>query len=132
MSMNIRQHRVNSDAFKEAVAKRESRRQGAAKAVETKHAKLHAEILEKCNHIEVERIHIKKLRRQAISDKQDWYDYQASMRSYNCDYRCAKNADESTVRRWMVNYIRHNLTQYDDVLYEMSGRVGCHAEYYHY
>ena len=123
---------MQTDEFKEAVAKRESRRQGAAKAVETKRAKLHAEIEEKCKQITVERLTIKKVRKYAISDKQDWYDYQASMRSYNCDYRCAKNADESTVRRWMVNYIRHNLTQYDDVLFEMCGRVGCHDEYYHY
>ena len=32
----------------------------------------------------------------------------------------------------MVNYIRLNLTSYDAVLYEMSGRVGCHDEYKRY
>lgn len=123
---------MQTDEFKEAVKKRESRRQGAAKAVETKRAKLHAEILEKCKHIKVRRWDLTKLRRQTISDKQAWYNYQSMLRDGRCEYRDADTADDDTVQRWMVNFIRHNLTEYDDVLYEMSGRVGCHDEYYHY
>ena len=123
---------MQTDAFKEAVEKRAGRRNGAQKAVETKKQKLHAEIEEKIKRIKVKRYDLKQVRGQTISDKQDWYDYQASMRSYNCEYRCAKTADEATVRRWMVNYIRHNLTKYDDVLFDMSGRVGCHDEYDNY
>jgi hypothetical protein len=32
----------------------------------------------------------------------------------------------------MVNYVRHNLTNYEEELYYMSGKVGCHEEYYFY
>ena len=117
---------MQTDEFKEAVAKRESRRQGAAKAVETKRAKLHAEIEAKIQKIKVKVLPMGQLRDKAIADRQAWYD----MDWENC---CdASSADESTVKRWMVNYVRHNLTSYDDVLYRMSGKVGCHNEYLTY
>ena len=117
---------MQTDEFKEAVQKRESRRQGAAKAVETKRAKLHAEIEAKIQKIKVEVLTIGQLRNEAIADRQAWYD----MDWENC---CdAASADEPTIKRWMVNYVRHNLTSYDDVLYRMSGKVGCQDEYLTY
>ena len=41
-------------------------------------------------------------------------------------------ADRDTVRRWMVNYIRHNLTRYDEFLYEARGRTGIRFAYPEY
>ena len=38
----------------------------------------------------------------------------------------------NTVKRWIVNYIRHKLTNYDENLYNLSGRVGCHKAYSEY
>lgn len=117
---------MQTDEFKKAVAKRESRRQGAAKAVETKRAKLHAEIETKIQKIKVEVLPMSQLRDEAIADRQAWYDMDWEN---DCD---AASADEPTIKRWMVNYVRHNLTSYDDVLYRMSGKVGCHNEYLTY
>lgn len=34
------------------------------------------------------------------------------------------DVDEPTLRRWAVNYLRHELTVYDGALEELSGRVG--------
>jgi hypothetical protein len=33
-------------------------------------------------------------------------------------------ADKETLTRWKVNYIRHNLTSYDDELLSLYGRTG--------
>lgn len=38
--------------------------------------------------------------------------------------RDASSADEKTVRRWMVNYLRHQCTFYDGHLRTLKGRVG--------
>ena len=117
---------MQTDEFKDAVKKRESRRQGAAKAVETKRAKLHAEIEAKIQKIKVKVLPMSQLRDEAIADRQAWYDMDWD------NYCDATSADEPTIKRWMVNYVRHNLTSYDDVLYRMSGKVGCHIEYLTY
>jgi len=122
---------MRTKAFKESLKGREKRRQGAARAVETKKAKLHEEVEEQIKQIQVKRINIAKLRQRALDDKQDWYDYQSMLRS-NLDFKSAYDADEATIERWMVNYIRHNLTNYDEDLYEMAGKVGCHEEYMNY
>lgn len=40
------------------------------------------------------------------------------------DYRDGSNADDATKRRWAVNYIRHNLCQYDESLEGVAGKIG--------
>ena len=39
---------------------------------------------------------------------------------------------DEVLNRWMVNFIRHNLTEYDDVLYDAKGKVGIGDEYIRY
>lgn len=39
-------------------------------------------------------------------------------------YKDVHEADEDTLIRWIVNYIRHNLVDYDNFLYKISGKVG--------
>ena len=72
--------------------------------------------------ISVERIPLDKLRTLALDDKQDWYDL-------NLSERFAYDADENTVRRWMVNYVRHNMTMYDNLLIDWKGLVGIRNMY---
>lgn len=42
-----------------------------------------------------------------------------------------ERAGEETIQRWVVNYIRHELTDYDEFLYEMRGHEGFHREQYY-
>ena len=107
------------------------RREGAAKAVVTKETKLAQEVDKKIQQISVRIIDYGKLMQDTVQSKQDWYEYQAEMRE-SYDYRDASSADYATQQRWAVNYIRHELTEYDSNLYDMSGKVGCYKEYSRY
>ena len=129
---------MESEEFQEELAQ-ESTRSKAAKAaakkgVATKKSKLMAEVREKIKEIKVTPVEDSELVDDTLAAKQSWYNYNASMRerySYD-DYRDAYSADAGTVRRWVVNYIRHNLTEYDENLYDMAGKVGCHEAYHVY
>ena len=53
---------------------------------------------------------------RTIEAKRQWYDY--------CWKEFDENVDSEPLKRWVVNYIRHNLVRYDDGLYEMRGKTG--------
>lgn len=122
---------LESEEFKVAFDKNKNRRAGAAKAVLTKQTKLHEEISQKIERISVKRIGFDALLSRTLFEKQDWYDYQSAIRN-RAEERNAYSADKQTKCRWMVNYVRHNLTEYDDTLYAISGKTGCHTEYLRY
>ena len=120
---------MGTPEFLDAQKGRAARRAGAQKAVETKRDKLMAQVAEKIKEIRVDASYSDaQLREDAIDDRQAWYDYIAAERGmWNDSY--AGDADESTIRRWVVNFIRHSLTDYDEDLYGMAGKVGCHEGY---
>ncbi|MCD8018707.1 MAG: hypothetical protein LUF92_03725 [Clostridiales bacterium] len=117
---------MKDDRFIIAQEKRLKRQEAAKKAVETKTNKLRKEFDSLQENIVVKRIPMQKLKKRTLENKQDWYDYQRELRDYVDEYYNAYEADEETVNRWMVNYIRHNMTSYDDGIYELHGRVGRH------
>ncbi len=41
-----------------------------------------------------------------------------------------KPNDISTLNRWVVNYIRHNLVNYSSMLYQLRGKIGKEKAYY--
>lgn len=112
--------------------KANKRRKGAKKAVLTRAAKLHTEVTNKIEQISVKQLSLEELKENTLSEKASWYSYQQTLRRNHDDERDPYSADQSTVTRWEVNYIRHNLTSYDALLYEMSGKVGRHEEYMRY
>lgn len=59
------------------------------------------------------------LKNHALSAKQDWYDLHDSIMP-----RDAYSADEQTTKRWMVNYLRHECTDYDSILCDFKGKIG--------
>lgn len=61
-----------------------------------------------------------------------------SYEEYNGDYErteqelemfCFRRPNDDTLNRWCVNYIRHQLTTYDDGLYDLIGKIGRDAAY---
>lgn len=121
---------MQSDSFAEAKAKSDRRKAAAKRSVVTKTVNLDQRIEQVLADLEIKVIPMDELRQRTLESKQAWYDYQAMMRDYDYCDRNAYDAGEPTVERWMVNYIRHNLTIYDHTLYDMSGKTGKDVVYY--
>lgn len=119
---------MKNPVFQEWIKKREKRQAAAEKAVETKWAKLRAAMDEFIESIKIEKVDIDVLRTAAIEAQQDWYYEQYYMRGKGY-VKDAYSADEDTVKRWMVNFVRHEMTTYDEQLYYMKGKVGVHDMY---
>ena len=102
---------MDTDAFREAASKAERRKAAASKGVDTKrkNAELLAEELIAAIH--VQRIELPELEKLALASQQRWYDFQ---RRGEIEF-----PDRETVDRWMVNYIRHELCDYDASLYTL-------------
>ena len=107
---------METDEFKVMAAKSAARKQASAKAVETKRQK--AELLtdELIKSIKVRRWSMAVLERKTLDDKELW-----NLEHGNYDMPMP---DAKTLERWMVNFIRHNLCEYDDSLEELFGLVG--------
>ena len=87
------------------------------RSANTKRSKLLLEI--ESLKIFIEKLNLTKLEKLAIQAKKD-FDF--SIENFENDYT---NIDKNTLDRWMVNYIRHNLTNYDlfvDNLYKKIGK----------
>lgn len=102
---------MDTDAFLEAAAKAERRKAAASKGIDTK--RKNAEVLaeELIAAIRVQRIELLELERLTLDAQQRWYDFRGRGE--------IELPDRETVNRWMVNYIRHDLCEYDDSLYSL-------------
>jgi len=116
---------MQTKEFQEAKEKADKRKMSAQKAVITKTDKLLEDIEKKILEIEVVKVNDKKLRKDTLAAKEVWY----MVHDIPSD---VYSVDAETMNRWIVNYIRHNLTSYDEELYLMSGKVGCHIAYVRY
>lgn len=102
---------MDTDAFREAAAKAKRRKAAASKGVDTK--RKNAEVLadELIAAIHIQRITLPELEKQALASQQRWYDFRGRGE--------IEFPDREDVDRWMVNYIRHELCEYDDSLYTL-------------
>lgn len=112
--------------FAQLKEKAEKRKISAKKAVETK-INTTMDIADTFS-VTVERIDLEDLEEFTLEEKQYWYD-----NNWNSDYyRNAYSADEETIKRWMVNFIRHNLSDYEEQLEILEGRTGKNKGYWHF
>lgn len=112
--------------FKEYAEKKAKRSQASKKAVETKKQKT-MELLPTMS-LEIERVDLDTLRNWTLNEKWQWYQYTEQYEradSVDC-------ADEETILRWELNFIRHNLTNYDDELQKIFGKIGKDNVYWLY
>lgn len=117
---------MESEEFKTRRETADRRKASAAKGV-AKRREQTSRMFDDCiSQIEVEVIPIKDLRRLAIEAKRRAYEAHGRLDSR------PEEADRETQQRWMVNYIRHNLTRYDADLYAGKGMVGIGEEYERY
>lgn len=112
-------------AFKEWKTKCLKRKEAAAKGVATKKAKLIQQIQSINIYVEKE----KNVLKNAI---ESYNDYQFFKRDFSdsCDfYLASQNSDQDFLDRIIVNYIRHNLTSYDEDLDHIFGKTGKELAY---
>lgn len=107
-----------TDAFRAARKRASQRSGGAQKAIETKRTKLmqQAQDME----VSVTQFTPDDVREQAIDDYNAW---QIERERFD-EEPASRSSDAAFLERIAVNYIRHNLTRYDEHLEEVAGRVG--------
>lgn len=113
----------SSREFIDFKSKLRKRIEGAEKAVETKYKKLKEEI--DCFDYHIPVFEKKELLEAAIKA---YNNYQFEIENYDKD--ASINSDWEFLIRITNNYIRHNLTDYEDYLYKIEKRVGKYSAYY--
>lgn len=108
--------------FKIEMEKVERRRLSASKAVQTKTKKTLDFIDSKIDLIEVQKIDNNTLLEDTLHHRREFYECEDAI----------EEVDKNTLDRWIVNYIRHELTDYDEQLYNIRGMVGVNKAYIKY
>lgn len=107
---------METQEFQKMSAKSAARKAAAAKAVETKRQNAELVTDELIKHISVRRWNMATLERKTLDEKE--------LRNLEHGNYDVPTPDARTLERWMVNFIRHNLCDYDDNLDELFGLVG--------
>lgn len=116
---------MDNEVFKNYQTKRTKVVARALESVKKRKKENITRINDEISKIKVKKINIEILEDITISDKNDWCLYNGKD-----NYIIAKNeVDSKTLKRWMINYVRHNLTDYDETLFTMKGKVGVREMY---
>lgn len=113
---------MKTSDFQEAMEKASKRKNAADKAVATKRDNMFNRTEQFINSIKITVLPENELKRRTLYAKQCWYDFHSS--DDYCYEKNAYSADDETINRWIVNYIRHNLVAYDHFLNNIKGKVG--------
>ena len=113
---------METEEFQKAMKKACKRKESANKAVDTKRRNMHHSIEEFIEAISIKILPDDELRRRTLQAKQIWYQKHPH---YDEDYdedviANVNEADEDTLVRWVVNYVRHNLVDYYGFLYRID------------
>lgn len=111
---------METDEYKNMLEKVNKRKQSAKRAAETKKDNLVKTISDYADHISIKVLKDEVLIQRTISAKKDW-NYCTG--HFYDDWEFQSINDE-TLSRWVVNYIRHNLVEYDRTLYGLRGKTG--------
>ena len=109
--------------FLDGLEKRKPHRERAQRAVKTKQEKMKTILTGAIEKIRVKEMDFQKVTRRALSAKRSWYLITGQWENM------VFNPDEKTIERWTVNYIRHNLTEYDSFLFSVKGKTGISFAY---
>lgn len=119
-----------SDEFKELREKASQRSTTMSLVAEKKRTENIEKFKKRIYAVKVPVLPLDVLRRRTIDAKNKWYEYTSMMYDRFDDGPVdERNLDNSTLFRWEVNFIRHELTKYEDLLSEIYGIVGTHEIY---
>lgn len=113
---------METKEFKTMAEKAAARKAASEKAVETKRKKAEAFAFDLIASIHVTRWDMLVLERETLAAKQDWF-----LEHGSADM---ETPNKETLDRWKVNFIRHNLCEYDDSLTSLFGLVGKESLYH--
>lgn len=120
---------METENFKDAFKKATRRKNSAQKSLVAKVQNLNERALDLARGLHITVIADDELRTRTLAAKQAWYNHQAYIRGtdYCGDVDCVNS---ETMERWIVNYIRHNLINYDaECRHLLSGQVGKNSAY---
>lgn len=109
----------STDEFKKSFSKAAERSKKAVIVAERKAEANLAELERHLEHIHVDVLPIDKIWKYAVEERQEW-----NYMHDNFDEIIPSEVPKATKDRWIVNYIRHNLTYYDEYLSDIFGKVG--------
>lgn len=116
--IKVVERKEKTKKFKEYAEKKAKRSKASKKAVQTKIENTMS--LLPTFSLEVERVDLDTLREWTLNAKWQWYAWtDQHYKADSVDY-----ADEETILRWELNFIRHNLTNYDEELGKLYRQVG--------
>lgn len=107
---------METEAFQRASEKAARRKKSSEKAVEAKRQSAETLLDEIIKSLEVVRLDMPDLEKQTLDAKQNWYDWHSG--------DLIIDPPKEAVERWMVNFVRHRLCQYDGGLMDIFGKVG--------
>lgn len=106
---------METEEFRAMREKSEARSKAAQKGVQTRREAAVANLDELIGEIKIKKISMDALKNAAISAGIDRIESRGGEPMY---------LDDPTVIRWMVNFVRHNLCEYDCALPTIDGKVG--------
>ncbi|MEV0897799.1 hypothetical protein [Actinoplanes sp. NPDC049802] len=112
----------NTEQWQQWRAKAVERSARGKAVAETKRAALLAEVA--ALNIRVPVMHPETLAERAVEHRNRVNREWAESRGYDVDPADLDGVDQATLRRWMVNYLRHARTIYDAALSDLYARVG--------
>ena len=112
---------MRTEAYAAAKAVTDKRRLASLKAVATKTAKTNRVVGQMIDSISIPLFDDATIVIKAVDSRNRFL---SSKDIFYCPVKPSE-LDEATKQRWVVNYIRHNLTKYDKNLVRLAGTVGC-------
>lgn len=117
---------MKTDIFLNYQESRKNRVNAAIKNANKRREENYRYIDDEISQITVKRVPLDELERLTIEAKVDWILWTRD------DFYGFDDLSDETLARWMINYIRHNLTNYDEILDNIKGKFGVEEAYIKY
>lgn len=117
---------MQTKEFLEAQEKRQARKEAARKATLTRKQHLLDAVNESLSKLQIKQLPFEEVKRRALREKQEWNMWCGSFETVPMD---GSSVNKKTLDRWCVNYIRHQLTVYDEVLEQLERKTGKQEAY---
>ncbi|MBP3630332.1 MAG: hypothetical protein J6J23_02465 [Clostridia bacterium] len=136
---------MEGEEYKQALEKASKRKMSAQKATETKTERLKERMSEVGKTIEVKIMPVDEIISTVLKEKEERLYRQLEKQEEYYSRHFAEGKEfsdaweetinelecfefhmpgEETLKRWVVNYIRHNLVKYSEALYQVKGKIG--------
>ena len=117
---------MKTDIFLNYQESRKNRVNAAIKNANKRREENYRYIDDEISKIIVKRVSLDELERLTLEAKLDWLLWTRD------DFYGFDDLSDETLARWMINYIRHNLTNYDEILDNIKGKFGVEEAYIKY